>query len=80
MKFSGCYQRYIILQEQENLVILKERIAKSSQLTKGMDRILNSFEQRLSKLEETILPVYNETENLRRCQHSILLYALIILY
>lgn len=80
MKFSGCYQRYIILQEQENLVILKERIAKSSQLTKGMDRILNSFEQRLSKLEETILPVYNETENLRRCQHSILLCALIILY
>lgn len=36
-----------------------------------MDKILNSFELRLSKLEETILPVYNETENLRRRQYSI---------
>lgn len=52
--------------------LLKERIAKSSQLRKSVDKILNSFEQRLSRLEETILPVYNETENLQKCQHSIL--------
>lgn len=35
--------------------------------------ILNSFEERLSRLEETILPVYNETGNLQRRQQSKLL-------
>jgi len=34
--------------------------------------ILNSFESRLQRLENTIVPVYNETENLRRRQESIL--------
>jgi len=34
--------------------------------------ILNSFENRLQKLESTIEPVYNETEMLRRRQESIL--------
>lgn len=57
--------------ENENLSLLKERISKSSYLTQSMDKILNSFELRLSKLEETILPVYNETENLRRRQYNI---------
>ncbi|KAF2903735.1 hypothetical protein ILUMI_02443 [Ignelater luminosus] len=57
--------------EQSNLDLLKERIAKSSQITKGIDTILNTFEQRLSRLEDTILPVYNETENLQKCQYNI---------
>ncbi|KAK5640808.1 hypothetical protein RI129_009355 [Pyrocoelia pectoralis] len=55
--------------EIENL--LKERITKSTQITKGIDGILNTFEQRLSRLEDTILPVYNETENLQKCQYNI---------
>ena len=38
---------------------------------KGMVSILNSFEERLSKLEATILPVYQETDNLRRRQENI---------
>jgi len=37
----------------------------------GMVSILNSFEERLSKLEATILPVYQETDNLRRQQENI---------
>ena len=37
----------------------------------GMVSILNSFEERLSKLEATILPVYQETDNLRRRQENI---------
>ena len=36
-----------------------------------MVSILNSFEERLSKLEATILPVYQETDNLRRRQENI---------
>lgn len=58
--------------EQENLSLLKERLTKSSQITKSIDLILNTFEQRLSRLEDTILPVYNETENLQKTQKSIL--------
>jgi exocyst complex protein 7 len=54
------------------LSLLTERLKKSSQLTKGIDTILNTFEERLSRLEDTILPVYNDTENLQKSQQSIL--------
>ncbi|XP_050311294.1 exocyst complex component 7 [Anthonomus grandis grandis] len=57
--------------EQSNLLMLQERLAKSAQITKGIGNILNTFEQRLSRLEETILPVYNETESLQKAQHNI---------
>ncbi|KAG8235567.1 hypothetical protein J437_LFUL013117 [Ladona fulva] len=57
--------------ELNNLNSLKEKINKSSQLTKGMVGILSSFEHRLARLEETILPVYNETGNLQRRQEHI---------
>ena len=35
-----------------------------------MVTILTSFEERLARLEETILPVYHETKNLQRKQES----------
>lgn len=59
------------MQEQANLELLQERLKKSSQITNSIDSILNTFEKRLSRLEETILPVYNETENLQQTQHNI---------
>ncbi len=37
--------------------------------------IVTSFENRLSKLEETITPVYQETGNLQRRHESILLIS-----
>lgn len=43
---------------------------KYSELTQSMSKILNSFEQRLGKLEQTILPVYNVTKNLQKQQQS----------
>ncbi|XP_018577392.1 exocyst complex component 7, partial [Anoplophora glabripennis] len=57
--------------EQSNLALLQERLSKSAQLTKGIGSILNTFEQRLSRLEDTILPVYNDTENLQKAQYNI---------
>lgn len=57
--------------EQANLSLLQERLSKSAQLTKGIDSILNTFEQRLSRLEETILPAYNDTENIQKTQYNI---------
>ncbi|XP_066246690.1 exocyst complex component 7 isoform X2 [Euwallacea similis] len=57
--------------EQTNLSLLQERLSKSAQITKGIGTILNTFDQRLSRLEETILPVYNETESLQKAQYNI---------
>ena len=57
--------------EKENLAWLKEQCAESERLTSGMVDILESFEVRLGKLEETILPVYQETGNLQRRQENI---------
>jgi exocyst complex protein 7 len=57
--------------EKERLAWLQEQCAESARLTEGMVDILESFEVRLGKLEETILPVYQETGNLQRRQENI---------
>ena len=57
--------------ERENLAWLKEQCTESEKLTSGMVEILESFETRLGKLEQTILPVYQETGNLQRRQENI---------
>ena len=57
--------------ERENLAWLKEQCDDSEKLTSDMVEILESFETRLGKLEQTILPVYQETGNLQRRQENI---------
>lgn len=57
--------------EEERLAALEDSMKASKHLTAGMDSILASFESKLSKLEGTILPVYQETENLQRRQENI---------
>ena len=57
--------------EEESVAWLTEKIKQSSDLTSTMTNVLNSFEERLTKLEATILPVYQETENLQRRQENI---------
>ncbi|KAG1684836.1 Exocyst complex component 7 [Nymphon striatum] len=54
-----------------SLKLLEETLSRSTQLTDGMVGILTSFEDRLMKLEQTILPVYQETGNLQRRQENI---------
>nr|CAH0105357.1 unnamed protein product [Daphnia galeata] len=53
------------------LVFLQDAASRSSQLTNGMVNILTSFDERLARLEKTILPVYNETKNLQQKQENI---------
>lgn len=53
------------------MAVFKERIEQSRQITCNMFNILETFEDRLSKLEATILPLYNETENLQLRQKSL---------
>lgn len=57
--------------EQESVAWLTEKMKQSSELTSTMTNVLTSFEERLTKLEATILPVYQETENLQRRQENI---------
>lgn len=57
--------------EEANLSALRQCLGKYDTNTTGMINILNSFEERLQNLEKTIVPVYNETENLRRRQENI---------
>lgn len=57
---------------QKSLEAFKEILNKSSHQTKSMCGILMHFDERLSKLEETIGPVYKETANLQTQQDNIL--------
>lgn len=57
--------------EMNNLSLLKDTLKKSNTNTENMLGILSTFETRLRKLENTIVPVYNETENLRRRQENV---------
>ncbi|XP_073167376.1 exocyst complex component 7 isoform X10 [Lepidochelys kempii] len=58
-------------QEEETLSFIRESLEKSDQLTKNMVSILSSFESRLMKLENSIIPVHKQTENLQRLQENV---------
>ncbi|XP_042305316.1 exocyst complex component 7 isoform X12 [Sceloporus undulatus] len=58
-------------QEEETLFFIRESLEKSDQLTKNMVSILSSFESRLMKLENSIIPVHKQTENLQRLQENV---------
>lgn len=58
-------------QETETLSQLKDHVDKYHDLSKSMSAILTKFEQRLGKLEQTILPVYNQTEHLQKRQKNL---------
>ncbi len=60
-----------LAEEESRLAALTSGATASAELASGMSTILASFERRLEKLEETILPVYRETENLQRRQDNI---------
>ena len=57
--------------EKENVAWLRQQCDESHKLASDMVTILESFETRLGKLEQTILPVYQETGNLQRRQDNI---------
>ncbi|KAI1886433.1 hypothetical protein AGOR_G00195710 [Albula goreensis] len=58
-------------QEQDTLTFISENLEKSDQLTNGMVTILSSFESRLVRLENAIIPVHRQTENLQRLQDNV---------
>lgn len=58
-------------QESGCLSQLKDHVDKYHDLSSSMSTILTKFEQRLGKLEETILPVYNQTEHLQKRQKNL---------
>lgn len=50
---------------------VQSQLEKYHELGGAASKILTSFDDRLKKLEHTILPVYNETEHLQRRQQSM---------
>ncbi|XP_063315074.1 exocyst complex component 7 isoform X1 [Pelobates fuscus] len=58
-------------QEEETLNFIRESLDKSDQLTNNMVSILSSFESRLMKLENSIIPVHKQTETLQRLQENV---------
>ena len=61
----------ITAQSEVRLNELKEGLEKSEQLTNGMVGILDSFSVRLKKMDEAIMPVYQQTRRLTQLQESI---------
>eukprot|EP00794_Sanderia_malayensis_P009128 gene9128-10101_t len=57
--------------EKQNLTWLQESLKKSNHLSTNMVGILDSFEDHLCKLEDTILPIHKETMDLQRRQGNI---------
>ena len=57
--------------EELKVAEIDSAMKTSEDITNNMVGILASFEQRLKRLEGTILPVYQETENLQRRQENI---------
>lgn len=57
--------------EVSNVEKLKDLLSQSNKQTKSMSSILSHFDERLSRLEETIQPVYKETGNLQEQQENI---------
>ncbi|KAJ8263781.1 hypothetical protein GJAV_G00141220 [Gymnothorax javanicus] len=58
-------------QEEHMLTFIRESLERSDQLASGMVTILSSFESRLVRLENAIIPVHTQTENLQRLQDNV---------
>ncbi|OQR76982.1 exocyst complex component 7-like [Tropilaelaps mercedesae] len=59
--------------EQRNMAELRGLLNRSTELTENMCGILNSFDDRLERLEKTITPVYKQTGSLQKRQENITL-------
>ncbi|XP_067648559.1 exocyst complex component 7 [Eurosta solidaginis] len=69
---DSCGQAFLKLErETSSLAMLKDSVEKYHDLSTQMSGILTVFEQRLGKLEQTILPVYQETEQLQNRQQNL---------
>ncbi|XP_032816904.2 exocyst complex component 7-like [Petromyzon marinus] len=59
-----------IEKDESELEWLLENLRKNDQLTDHMVNVVESFERRLLKLEDAIMPVYRETEALKQLQKA----------
>lgn len=57
-------------QQKALLLDVQTKLQKYHELGGAASQILTKFDDRLQRLEQTILPVYNETEHLQQRQKS----------
>lgn len=60
-----------LVDENRKLSVLKDSLSSANSLTNNMVSILDQFDERLLKLEETILPVHRKTKDLQRMRDNI---------
>jgi exocyst complex protein 7 len=58
-------------QTDEKIEELEQSLKRSDELAKSMCGILESFNERLKKLEDTIKPIHDETTRLKRLQGNV---------
>ncbi|KAI8915550.1 Cullin repeat-like-containing domain protein [Gorgonomyces haynaldii] len=61
----------VLQKNVESLSVFEQSLEKTNQLTTNMNGILNSFDNRLSKLESFILPIHNSTSQLTRLHQHL---------
>lgn len=74
MDFEVSRRRQIedkLMEENRKLSVLKDSLSSANSLTNNMVSILDQFDERLLKLEETILPVHRKTKDLQRMRDNI---------
>ena len=62
----------IYFQETVHLDALNKALEKSKNITGGMLTVIGTLENRLDKLEDTIVPIYKQTAALQKRRESIL--------
>ncbi|CAB3407721.1 unnamed protein product [Caenorhabditis bovis] len=60
-----------LAQEEEWLQTFQKNIAKSGQIRKGIEEVVEKFDQRLSSLEKNVLPMHISNGKLQKKQHNI---------
>lgn len=58
-------------QSAADLVLLSSSLDKSKRITENLEKMLSGFDDRLSRLERTILPIHNDTRTLNRINANI---------
>lgn len=58
-------------QSAADLVLLSSSLEKSKRITDKLSKMLHGFDDRLSRLEKTIVPIHNDTRNLTKVNSNI---------
>ncbi|PLW50127.1 hypothetical protein PCASD_01797 [Puccinia coronata f. sp. avenae] len=71
IKSHSLQQHSNLDQSAADLVLLSNSLDKSKRITENLAKMLSGFDDRLSRLERTIVPIHNDTRTLNRINANI---------